>query len=105
MRQRPSPRSTRGRAYSTKCSASSGVRACFIASAKVGIFGLPELLTKPAHDRGSRPDQRPSAPAGPAYVHNLPAHPRQMVGREQAVRDISEKLRAQRFVTIIGPIR
>ncbi len=51
----------------------------------------------------SRPDQRPPAPASPAYVHNLPAHPRQMVGREQAVRDISEKLSARRFVTIVGP--
>ncbi|WP_342731591.1 winged helix-turn-helix domain-containing protein [Bradyrhizobium sp. B117] len=51
----------------------------------------------------SRPDQRPSAPASPAYVHNLPAHPRQMVGREQAIQDISEKLRAERFVTVVGP--
>jgi predicted ATPase/DNA-binding winged helix-turn-helix (wHTH) protein len=51
----------------------------------------------------SRPDQRQSAPANPSYVHNLPAHPRHMVGREQAIQDISDKLRAQRFVTIVGP--
>ena len=51
----------------------------------------------------SRPDQRQAASPGPTYVHNLPAHPRQMVGREQAIQDISERLRAQRFVTVVGP--
>ncbi|WP_426614433.1 ATP-binding protein [Bradyrhizobium sp. McL0616] len=51
----------------------------------------------------SRPEQRQPAPNNPTYVHNLPAHPRQMVGREQAIQDISEKLRAQRFVTVVGP--
>ncbi|TFV41491.1 transcriptional regulator [Bradyrhizobium frederickii] len=51
----------------------------------------------------SRPDQRQPAPTNPAYVHNLPAHPRQMVGREQAIQDISERLRTQRFVTVVGP--
>lgn len=51
----------------------------------------------------SRPDQRQAAPTEPAYVHNLPAHPRQMVGREQAIEDISERLRARRFVTVVGP--
>jgi predicted ATPase/DNA-binding winged helix-turn-helix (wHTH) protein len=51
----------------------------------------------------SRPEQRQPPPADPTYVHNLPAHPRQMVGREQAIQDISERLRAQRFVTVIGP--
>lgn len=51
----------------------------------------------------SRPEQMQAAPTNPTYVHNLPAHPRQMVGREQAIQDISEKLRAQRFVTVVGP--
>ncbi|WP_354057546.1 winged helix-turn-helix domain-containing protein [Bradyrhizobium sp. RT6a] len=51
----------------------------------------------------SRPEQRQFAPTDPTYVHNLPAHPRQMVGREQAIQDISERLRAERFVTVIGP--
>jgi predicted ATPase/DNA-binding winged helix-turn-helix (wHTH) protein len=51
----------------------------------------------------SRPDHRQSAPTNPTYAHNLPAHPRYMVGREQAIQDISDKLRAQRFVTVVGP--
>ncbi|WP_312016505.1 winged helix-turn-helix domain-containing protein [Bradyrhizobium liaoningense] len=48
-------------------------------------------------------DEVPPAPASPAYANNLPAHPRQMVGREQTVQDISERLRALRFVTVVGP--
>src|SRR4051812_35784385 len=48
----------------------------------------------------SRPERRELALTNPAYVHNLPAHPRQMVGREQAIQDISDKLRAHRFVTV-----
>src|SRR3954471_19024720 len=51
----------------------------------------------------SRPDHRQSAPINPTYAHNLPARPRYMVGREQAIQDISDKLRAQRFVTVVGP--
>ncbi|MCK1654082.1 winged helix-turn-helix domain-containing protein [Bradyrhizobium sp. 149] len=51
----------------------------------------------------SRPEQRQPAPTHPTYVHNLPAQPRQVVGREQAMQDISERLRAKRFVTIVGP--
>lgn len=51
----------------------------------------------------SRPEQRDLALTNPAYVHNLPAYPRQMVGREQAIQDISDKLRAHRFVTVVGP--
>ncbi|MDF0516957.1 winged helix-turn-helix domain-containing protein [Bradyrhizobium yuanmingense] len=51
----------------------------------------------------SRPEQRQAAPAGPAYAHNLPPHSRRMLGREQAIDDISERLTAQRFVTIVGP--
>ncbi|WP_456617630.1 ATP-binding protein [Bradyrhizobium sp. P5_C12] len=51
----------------------------------------------------SGPEQQRSEPPEPAYVHNLPAPPRQMVGREQAIQDISERLRVQRFVTVVGP--
>jgi len=51
----------------------------------------------------SRQQQMQAAPADPARSHNLPAHPRQMVGREQAIQDISERLTAQRFVTVVGP--
>ncbi|MBB4370505.1 putative ATPase/DNA-binding winged helix-turn-helix (wHTH) protein [Bradyrhizobium sp. cir1] len=52
----------------------------------------------------SRPEQMQAAPADdPAYAHNLPAHPLQMVGRKQAILDISERLRTQRFVTVVGP--
>lgn len=51
----------------------------------------------------SRLEQSQPARTNLTYVHNLPAHPRQMVGREQAIQDISEKLKAQRFVTIVGP--
>jgi predicted ATPase/DNA-binding winged helix-turn-helix (wHTH) protein len=35
--------------------------------------------------------------------HNLPARPTRMVGRDQTVRDITAKLRSERFVTIVGP--
>ncbi|WP_454631485.1 ATP-binding protein [Bradyrhizobium cenepequi] len=35
--------------------------------------------------------------------HNLPARPMRMVGRDPTVRDISAKLRSDRFVTIVGP--
>ncbi|MBW5435078.1 transcriptional regulator [Bradyrhizobium canariense] len=51
----------------------------------------------------SRPKQRQAASTNPTYVHNLPAHPRQMVGREHTIQDISESLRAHRFVTVVGP--
>jgi len=51
----------------------------------------------------SRPTQRQPASTNPTYVHNLPAHPRQMVGREHTIQDISESLRAHRFVTVVGP--
>jgi DNA-binding winged helix-turn-helix (wHTH) protein len=35
--------------------------------------------------------------------HNLPAWPMRMVGRDQTVRDISAKVKSERFVTIVGP--
>jgi predicted ATPase/DNA-binding winged helix-turn-helix (wHTH) protein len=53
----------------------------------------------------SRPECAEPAPvkSTSAHGHNLPAHPRRMTGREQTIEDISEKLKAQRFVTIVGP--
>ena len=39
----------------------------------------------------------------PAHDHNLPVYPRLTTGRERTIEDISEKLKAQRFVTIVGP--
>ncbi|MDQ8731713.1 helix-turn-helix transcriptional regulator [Bradyrhizobium daqingense] len=51
----------------------------------------------------SKPDETQPEPSGLPYAHNLPAHPRHMVGREQTIREISERLRAQRFVTVVGP--
>jgi predicted ATPase/DNA-binding winged helix-turn-helix (wHTH) protein len=39
----------------------------------------------------------------PAHDHNLPACPRLTTGRERTIEDISEKLKAQRFLTIVGP--
>ncbi|MCA1455635.1 winged helix-turn-helix domain-containing protein [Bradyrhizobium sp. BRP22] len=44
-------------------------------------------------------------PIGPTSEpsHNLPARPIRMIGRDQTVRDISAKLRSERFVTIVGP--
>jgi predicted ATPase/DNA-binding winged helix-turn-helix (wHTH) protein len=53
----------------------------------------------------SRLESAETAPVKPppAYGHNLPAHPRRTTGRERTIEDISEKLKAQRFVTIVGP--
>lgn len=49
------------------------------------------------------PEQNQPAPTKPVRAHNLPAHPWQMVGREQTIQDISERLKAQRFITVVGP--
>jgi predicted ATPase/DNA-binding winged helix-turn-helix (wHTH) protein len=53
----------------------------------------------------SRSESAEPAPvkSTPAHRHNLPAHSRRMTGREQTIEDISEKLKTQRFVTIVGP--
>jgi DNA-binding winged helix-turn-helix (wHTH) protein len=49
-------------------------------------------------------DARPSPirPA-PGQTHNLPARQLQMVGRDQTVDEIADKLTSRRFVTIVGP--
>ncbi|WP_445221321.1 ATP-binding protein [Bradyrhizobium sp. Pa8] len=49
------------------------------------------------------PAQNQPAPTKPVRAHNLPAHPWQMVGREQTIEDLSERLKAQRFITVVGP--
>ncbi|MCA6106288.1 ATP-binding protein [Bradyrhizobium cenepequi] len=55
--------------------------------------------------RLSHPSSQAPPSIGPTSEppHNLPARPTRMVGRDQAVRDISAKLRSERFVTIVGP--
>ena len=41
--------------------------------------------------------------AAPAqYFAGLPAHPAEMVGRDDTVRELAKQLRATRFVTIVG---
>ncbi|WP_051311065.1 winged helix-turn-helix domain-containing protein [Bradyrhizobium sp. Cp5.3] len=42
-------------------------------------------------------------PVSSTHADHLPALPRQVVGREQTIQEIAEKLTIQRFVTIIGP--
>jgi predicted ATPase/DNA-binding winged helix-turn-helix (wHTH) protein len=39
----------------------------------------------------------------PGHVHNLPTRLTRMVGRDQTVREMSERLKTERFVTIVGP--
>ncbi|OAF10715.1 transcriptional regulator [Bradyrhizobium centrolobii] len=42
-------------------------------------------------------------PVKSTHVHHLPTLSQQVVGREQTIQEISEKLGIQRFVTIVGP--
>ncbi|MBO4221816.1 winged helix-turn-helix domain-containing protein [Bradyrhizobium neotropicale] len=55
--------------------------------------------------RLSHPNNQEQSSIGPSSEppHNLPARPMRMVGRDQTVRDISAKLRSERFVTVVGP--
>lgn len=55
--------------------------------------------------RLSLPSSQERPPTGPTseLPRHLPARPVRMVGRDQTVRDISAKLRGERFVTIVGP--
>src|SRR5712691_4684622 len=39
----------------------------------------------------------------PGRTHNLPTRLTRMVGRDQTVQEISERLKTERFVTIVGP--
>jgi predicted ATPase/DNA-binding winged helix-turn-helix (wHTH) protein len=55
--------------------------------------------------RLAHPNGQEKPTAGPNFVpsDHLPVRPARMVGRDQTVRDISAKLRSERFVTIVGP--
>ncbi|WP_407178660.1 ATP-binding protein [Bradyrhizobium sp. STM 3562] len=55
--------------------------------------------------RLSRPDNPKCTPTRPSCEpqHKLPALPMRLVGRDQTIRDIADKLRSERFVTIVGP--
>ncbi|WP_027578654.1 winged helix-turn-helix domain-containing protein [Bradyrhizobium sp. Ai1a-2] len=55
--------------------------------------------------RLSHPNGQQQSSIGPTPepLHNLPARPTRLVGRDQTVRDISSKLKSERFVTIVGP--
>jgi predicted ATPase/DNA-binding winged helix-turn-helix (wHTH) protein len=48
-------------------------------------------------------DPRISDTGAKSVQHNLPPRPIRMVGRDQTVNEISEKLTQERFVTIVGP--
>jgi DNA-binding winged helix-turn-helix (wHTH) protein len=52
--------------------------------------------------RSSGPTLSPTQPAE-EHAHNLPTRLTRMIGRDQAVHEISERLRIDRFVTIAGP--
>jgi predicted ATPase/DNA-binding winged helix-turn-helix (wHTH) protein len=53
----------------------------------------------------SRPNdpKQPASRLAPEQGHNLPTRPLHMVGRDQTIDEISEKLASRRFVTIVGP--
>jgi predicted ATPase/DNA-binding winged helix-turn-helix (wHTH) protein len=64
----------------------SGQGYCFVAKVSRADGARPSIVT----------------PAS-AKVHSLPARPSQMVGRDQTVDEISDRLTSKRFVTIVGP--
>jgi predicted ATPase/DNA-binding winged helix-turn-helix (wHTH) protein len=53
--------------------------------------------------RSSEPRLSMSTGSRPDRAHNLPARLMRMVGRDQTVRAISERLKTERFVTVVGP--
>src|SRR5882672_6017722 len=53
--------------------------------------------------RSSAPRPLETASSKPGHVHNLPARLTRMVGRDQTVQEISEQLKTERFVSIVGP--
>jgi predicted ATPase/DNA-binding winged helix-turn-helix (wHTH) protein len=75
-----------GRAGAKYLSTVSGQGYCFVGSVSRRESAEPAPVRSP-----------------PAHDHNLPACPRLTTGRERTIEDISEKLKVQRFVTIVGP--
>jgi predicted ATPase/DNA-binding winged helix-turn-helix (wHTH) protein len=53
--------------------------------------------------RSSAPRRLEAASSKPGHVHNLPTRLTRMVGRDQTVQEMSERLKTERFVTIVGP--
>jgi predicted ATPase/DNA-binding winged helix-turn-helix (wHTH) protein len=53
--------------------------------------------------RSSEPGPAMATNAKPAHAHNLPTRLTRMVGRDQTVREISDHLKTERFVTVAGP--
>jgi predicted ATPase/DNA-binding winged helix-turn-helix (wHTH) protein len=53
--------------------------------------------------RSSAPRSLEAASSKPGQAHNLPTRLTRMVGRDQTVQEVSERLKTERFVTIVGP--
>jgi len=53
--------------------------------------------------RSSAPRPLETVASKPGHVHNLPTRLTRMVGRDQTVQEMSEQLKTERFVTIVGP--
>jgi len=53
--------------------------------------------------RSRAPRGLEAASSKPGHVHNLPTRLTRMVGRDQTVQEMSEQLKTERFVTIVGP--
>jgi predicted ATPase/DNA-binding winged helix-turn-helix (wHTH) protein len=75
-----------GKAGARYLSTVSGQGYCFVAQI-LGSDDAKPSLSRPSRERG----------------HRLPARPRQVVGREQIIEEISSKLTSHRFVTVVGP--
>jgi predicted ATPase/DNA-binding winged helix-turn-helix (wHTH) protein len=54
-----------------------------------------------SRSRAPRPPE--TVASKPGQAHSLPARLTRMVGRDQTVQEISERLKTERFVTIVGP--
>src|SRR3984893_5318931 len=53
--------------------------------------------------RSSAPRPLETVASKPGQAHNLPTRLTRMVGRDQTVQEVSERLKTERFVTIVGP--
>jgi len=60
-------------------------------------------VSRSSEPRPFAPSPLEAASSKPGHVHHLPARLTRMVGRDQTVQEISEQLKTERFVTIVGP--
>jgi predicted ATPase/DNA-binding winged helix-turn-helix (wHTH) protein len=67
----------------------------------LNVPGRGYVLVEPAAGLAAEGGTDPDPVASTAYV--LPPASEQIIGRDEAVRELSEKLRSERFVTIVGP--